>query len=208
MSQYKLYQSLISTTEMTRLEYNQMRGWRVPANENPDDKGYLVQEHGIAENVEGYKGYCSWKPQDQVDCRTLTVDISNKDATGPHDFHKRLLLELAELNARCLKLGVFMNTESFSALLKAEKVLLTEQSNLMYKLKAVLENRLDLLNGKDVSADYIDSFSHAFDEEKIDQEEEYTKDYISPEEHILVVNEGAFFPPSDADMLFNPIFFR
>lgn len=30
-------------TPMTRGEYNRLRGWDVPKEENPDDAGYLVE---------------------------------------------------------------------------------------------------------------------------------------------------------------------
>lgn len=29
-------------TPMTRGEYNELRGWDIPSNENPEDKGYLM----------------------------------------------------------------------------------------------------------------------------------------------------------------------
>jgi hypothetical protein len=50
---------------MTRGEYNTYRGWEIPADENPNDPGYLVEY----ELVEGekqlhpdHKGYISWSP--------------------------------------------------------------------------------------------------------------------------------------------------
>ena len=33
----------LETVPMTRGEYNAYRGWTIPADENPEDKGYLVK---------------------------------------------------------------------------------------------------------------------------------------------------------------------
>jgi len=40
---------------MNRGEYNELRGWTMPANENPSDSGYLVQYED---------GYISWSPKE------------------------------------------------------------------------------------------------------------------------------------------------
>ena len=56
---------VINAKAMTRLEYNQLRGWELPVNENGDDKGYLVEhiDGGKANTIE-YAGYVSWSPED------------------------------------------------------------------------------------------------------------------------------------------------
>ena len=49
---------IINASPMTRLAYNQLRGWMLPANENGDDAGYLVEYvDGGKPNLEGYAGY-------------------------------------------------------------------------------------------------------------------------------------------------------
>lgn len=59
---------IIQATPMTRLAYNQMRGWTVPADENPSDDGYLVEyQDGGKPNVAGFSGYVSWSPKKQFD---------------------------------------------------------------------------------------------------------------------------------------------
>lgn len=56
---------LIHAKEMTRLAYNQLRGWELPADENGEDAGYLVEYlDGGKANVPGYAGYVSWSPKD------------------------------------------------------------------------------------------------------------------------------------------------
>lgn len=59
---------LIKAKPMTRLEYNQYRGWELPNNENGSDAGYLVEYlDGGKPNVEGHAGYVSWSPAEQFD---------------------------------------------------------------------------------------------------------------------------------------------
>lgn len=45
----------IMAEPMTRGEYNKVRGWQLPANEEPDDPGYLVEYEN---------GHISWSPAD------------------------------------------------------------------------------------------------------------------------------------------------
>lgn len=50
---------------MTRLEYNQLRDWKLPEDENGDDEGYLIEYiDGGKPNVMGYNGYVSWSPKE------------------------------------------------------------------------------------------------------------------------------------------------
>ena len=44
----------IEAEPMTRGDYNKYRGWTIPADENPDDEGYLVKYSD---------GYISWSPE-------------------------------------------------------------------------------------------------------------------------------------------------
>ena len=46
---------VIQARPMKRGEYNEYRGWTIPADENPEDEGYLVKYPG---------GYESWSPAD------------------------------------------------------------------------------------------------------------------------------------------------
>lgn len=53
----------VNARPMNRREYNILRGWTLPENENGDDLGYLVEEFcNAAPNVDGYEGYVSWSP--------------------------------------------------------------------------------------------------------------------------------------------------
>lgn len=56
---------LVTAKPMTRQAYNDLRGWKVPSNENPSDEGYLVESHDAGQaNVAGFNGYVSWSPKD------------------------------------------------------------------------------------------------------------------------------------------------
>jgi Protein of unknown function (DUF2829) len=55
---------LINAKPMTRLAYNNLRGWTVPADENPDDDGFLVEYlDGSKANHKDFSGYISWSPK-------------------------------------------------------------------------------------------------------------------------------------------------
>lgn len=56
---------IINAVPMNRLDYNILRGWTLPADENGSDEGYLVEYlDGGKANVPGYAGYVSWSPKD------------------------------------------------------------------------------------------------------------------------------------------------
>lgn len=68
--------TLAECKAMTRGEYNQLRGWTLPENENPDDTGMLLDIlSGKSNNIEGYKGYVTWLP-------TAEFDKTYSQATG------------------------------------------------------------------------------------------------------------------------------
>lgn len=53
---------------MTRLAYNEYRGWELPEDEDGSDDGYLVEYvDGGASNHPDHEGYISWSPKDVFD---------------------------------------------------------------------------------------------------------------------------------------------
>lgn len=59
---------MINAEPMTRAEYNAFRGWELPADENGDDEGYLVEYlDGGKPNTATHAGYVSWSPKEQFD---------------------------------------------------------------------------------------------------------------------------------------------
>lgn len=59
---------IILALAMTRLAYNDYRGWSLPADENGADDGYLVEyTDGGEPNHPSHAGYISWSPKAQFD---------------------------------------------------------------------------------------------------------------------------------------------
>lgn len=64
----------INAKPMNRAQYNEFRGWELPADENGSDEGYLVEYlDGGKPNTEHYSGYVSWSPKEQFDGAYRTV---------------------------------------------------------------------------------------------------------------------------------------
>lgn len=59
---------LVKLFPMNRQEYNDYRGWTLPADENGSDEGYLVEyTDGGKPNDTRHEGYISWSPKAQAD---------------------------------------------------------------------------------------------------------------------------------------------
>ncbi|MFD1034145.1 Gp49 family protein [Sphingomonas hankookensis] len=55
----------INAKPMSRGDYNILRGWTLPADEDGNDAGFLVEyADGARPNVDGFDGYVSWSPAD------------------------------------------------------------------------------------------------------------------------------------------------
>lgn len=72
---------------MTRQEYNDLRGWDLPSDEDGSDEGYLTVDINGASNVEGYDGYVSWTPKAMFDDQFYAVDDKKVGVkcTAPQD---------------------------------------------------------------------------------------------------------------------------
>ena len=93
----------VMATPMSRGEYNALRGWEVPADEDPNDQGYLVQYEGDSKaNVEGFDGYISWSPQKPFDM------AYNKSGT----LKQRVFIEMEQLYRRMFLLKKYIHGES------------------------------------------------------------------------------------------------
>ncbi len=59
---------IVKLQPMNRAEYNIYRGWKLPADENGADEGYLVEyTDGGKPNDSRHAGYISWSPKEQAD---------------------------------------------------------------------------------------------------------------------------------------------
>lgn len=128
---------VIHAVPMSRLDYNTLRGWAMPADET-NDPGYLVQyADGGATNVEGFGGYISWSPQDVFE-RAYSTGVTLKETT----FVERMVTELEELTERTAKLGQFILTQKFTELPERKRLALRAQHTAMLDYQWHLGGRL------------------------------------------------------------------
>lgn len=80
---------------MTRGDYNNFRGWNIPENENPNDKGYIVKYSD---------GYISWSPKSVFE--EAYDEIGNKPLIDTvvlmksNDYKERFIAEYQQLVIR------------------------------------------------------------------------------------------------------------
>lgn len=122
----------VQATPMNRGDYNALRGWRVPENENPADDGYLVVYPNGEPNIKEFNGYVSWSPKKQFE-EAYRVSETFKD---------RLTIEYAQLEERLVKLRVFIQSEQFQSLAEEDRNLLVEQEKAMDSYLAILNTRI------------------------------------------------------------------
>jgi len=66
---------IVNMQPMTRLAYNEFRGWKLPDDENGNDDGYLVEYcDGGAPNTPHYAGYVSWSHKAQAEAAYRQTD--------------------------------------------------------------------------------------------------------------------------------------
>lgn len=115
----------IHAVALSRGRYNEMRGWQIPADENPEDEGYLVAYPD---------GHTSWSPK-------ATFEAAYKPSGS---FLDRLLIEHTELYERLEKLCAFIGkSPAFEALPSVEQALLCGQQAAMSTYLAMLGMRID-----------------------------------------------------------------
>lgn len=66
---------LLLASAMTRGAWCDLRGWKVPADENAADDGFMVEyTDGGKPNVPGHDGYVSWSPRDVFEAAYQPLD--------------------------------------------------------------------------------------------------------------------------------------
>ena len=128
----------VNAKPMTRLKYNELRGWTLPENENGSDEGFLVEDLSNKPNIEGYKGYIQWLPKDNFES---SYNLANT-------FKDRLTIEFNELAKNYIRLCDFLDSDNFNDIVKSTEVtaLLVEQKEVMKKYLDILDKRIDLAN--------------------------------------------------------------
>lgn len=122
---------------MNRADYNKLRGWELPKDENGADEGYLVEYiEGGEPNTKQFKGYVSWSPK-EVFKKAYKVNETHVD---------RLLIEANELKEKVNALHSFVhdNKAVFPKLSTKEKGLLFAQLDLMERYLIVLNERISI----------------------------------------------------------------
>ena len=64
----------VNAKPMSRQEYNDLRGWRLPADEDGSDKGYLIEDINSSPNTLEFDGYVSWMPKEMFDDQFYEID--------------------------------------------------------------------------------------------------------------------------------------
>ncbi|WP_270818296.1 crAss001_48 related protein [Aeromonas sp. Y318-3] len=138
------YQShkTVAAKPMSRGEYNERRGWSLPANEDPADPGYLV-----VYNIGESRQHVSWSPKD-------VFEEGNRKADTWHD---RLVIELIELEGRLSSLVTFLNMED-KPCTDQEVAALAGQARMMLHLADALRERSGRPELLPVRPDNIQSF--------------------------------------------------
>lgn len=107
---------IVNAKPMNRLDYNLLRGWTLPEDENGADDGYLVEyTDGGAPNHPDFLGYISWSPKEQFENAYLSLGTT----TDLQSYQVRLLAEQVHLTDRIAKAKAY--------LLKVDK---TDQKNI------------------------------------------------------------------------------
>lgn len=141
IGQPKLYvgTKVVRALPYTLKQYNDLRGWDVPDEQDPETKGYLLEYvDGGPPNVHGFTGYLSWVPED-VFKRSYTIGIEAKSET----YADRLKAEYSQLSERVKKLSSFLGTQGFQDLSRDERNDLETQFELMTDYLLVLVRRLN-----------------------------------------------------------------
>lgn len=134
MNQYTGIKS-VNAIAMTRGEYNKLRGWRIPDDENPNEDGYLVEYiDGGTPNHVAFKGYISWSPK----------DVFERAYRPSATFLDRLKNEFDDNARRLADLRKFLKTEPYMPVSEQERDLLFRQHDAMGAYDAVMRARLGL----------------------------------------------------------------
>ena len=110
MSDMKRFNALkkVRAKPMSRQEYNDLRCWDLPADEDGSDKGYLVEDINAPANIDGYSGYVSWTPNDifedqfyEADDRQVQVGLCTAPKDPDHVLTGDEIVRLAKTGSLC-----------------------------------------------------------------------------------------------------------
>ena len=142
---------IIKSTPMNRADYNILRGWALPADEDGTDEGYLVEyTDGGKPNLAGYDGYVSWSPKVQFEGAYIEIG----DVTGLTPHQQRVVAERAELDDKRKKLEAFIDSEKFRILCdRSERSRMRRQHANMTDYSNVLGDRIACMFAAETKGD-------------------------------------------------------
>lgn len=138
-----------ASTEMSRKEYCEYRGWELPKDENGDDRVYLVEyepDETSKPNHPNHQGYISMSPKAVFEKAYIPIKTSNdiKDYEKLLPHQKRVRDEADELNDKIEKLDTFIESNSiFQTLDEAEQNRLIQQVRGMEYYFSILVERIN-----------------------------------------------------------------
>lgn len=69
----------------SRGHYNKVRGWTVPLDEDPSDRGYIVERLGVPPNCKDFEYYISWMTTEEFDAQYHSMVASVKTGKTLHN---------------------------------------------------------------------------------------------------------------------------
>lgn len=95
-------QKRVIARPMSLGDYNEYRGWNIPANEDPCKKGYLVEypDSPTTGMPKGHINYISWSPKEQFDNGYVPIENIGTISDGYHSFDE--LYEFRKAYNACL----------------------------------------------------------------------------------------------------------
>lgn len=143
---------LIRAVPMNREEYNKLRGWKVPKDENPADEGYLVEYPDSESNHKDFAGYVSWSPKAQFEVAYTEIPFASEEP-----FVLRAAGELVQLVQKVDKLGAFLKGKGVSIVSQRELDLLNAQYYAMCSYRDALSTRIGLhIQAQNIVVDLAD----------------------------------------------------
>lgn len=129
---------VIHAVPMSRADYNKLRKWDLPKDEDGSDAGYLVEyTDGSGSNLPGFSGYVSWSPRGVFE-KSYSTGVEQPKET----YKDRLFKEQEELNEKFDKLNAFLASPASVHLPAEDQDLLYMQRTWMEKYLQVLGSRV------------------------------------------------------------------
>lgn len=141
---------IVNASPMNRLDYNVLRGWQLPDDEDGSDESYLVEYvDGGKANVTGYTGYVSWSPKEVFE-RSYKLHQVTDTGSNPHlglqPHQQRVVDEGTELNDKLGKLTAFLEKEQPTFISNDEWERLILQRKAMTDYAFILQLRIEHFN--------------------------------------------------------------